>query len=138
MSERGKLLYTRRMPMRWSDMDANRHVNNAVYFTYCEQARIDWLENLRAQDTAEGEGSVVVQASLNFYKPMGWPQEFEVRIYAGRVGRTSFTTHYAIVAADDPARVFADGQAVMVWVHRATDQPRPVLPMLRELMTSPG
>ncbi len=136
MSERGRKLYTGRIVIRWSDLDANRHVNNATYFTYCEQVRIDWLESLGAQDTADGEGSVVVQAACNFKRPIGYPQDLDVHVYAGPVGRTSFTTYYEIAAAEEPTKVFADGHAVMVWVHRSTDQKRPVLPMLRALLTS--
>ncbi len=36
-------LYSQTINVRWSDMDAIGHVNNARYFTYMEQVRIEWL-----------------------------------------------------------------------------------------------
>ena len=44
-----------KVPVRWADLDANGHVNNAKYFTYFEQARIAWLESQNAQNAA-GQG----------------------------------------------------------------------------------
>ena len=34
--------------LRWSDLDAFNHVNNARYLTFLEQARIEWFETLDA------------------------------------------------------------------------------------------
>ena len=42
--ERRKLVHVARIPVRWRDMDLNRHVNNVVYFRYLEQARIEWFD----------------------------------------------------------------------------------------------
>lgn len=39
-----KLVRTDRIPMRWGEMDALGHMNNAVYFRYFEQARISWFD----------------------------------------------------------------------------------------------
>ena len=34
------------IPLRWSDLDAFNHVNNARYLTFLEQARIEWFESI--------------------------------------------------------------------------------------------
>ena len=36
-------MYERRIEIRWADLDASRHVNNAVYLTYLQEARDAWL-----------------------------------------------------------------------------------------------
>ena len=83
-----KLLHVTRIELRWADMDANAHVNNATYFTYMEQARIDWLNAVGMQNTAEGEGPVVVKTSCTYLAPIAYPETLEIRVYgAGWVVR---------------------------------------------------
>jgi acyl-CoA thioester hydrolase len=129
------LLSVLEIAVRWSDMDANRHVNNALYFTYFEQARIDWLERVGMQDTAAGEGPVVVQTSCNFTRPIPYPEMLELRVYGGAPGRTSFRTYYEIVGTRDTGVKYADGEAVMVWVNRNTGKSCALPEALRSLLT---
>lgn len=44
--EAGRLLHQLTLAVRWGDMDALGHVNNATYFTYFEQVRVAWLARL--------------------------------------------------------------------------------------------
>jgi acyl-CoA thioesterase FadM len=46
MAPERKLVHVERITVRWADMDALGHVNNAVYFRYMEQARISFVERL--------------------------------------------------------------------------------------------
>lgn len=131
---RRKLVSVFRVQVRWADADANRHVNNAAYFTYMEQARIDWLERAGMQTTAKGEGPVVVHASCDYRKPIPMVAAVDVRFYVGPAGRTSFPTYYEIVGNDDASLVYAVGQAVMVWTDRATGGSRPVPDEMRALL----
>jgi acyl-CoA thioester hydrolase len=129
-----KLVNTFRMHVRWGDLDANRHINNVVYFTYMEQARIDWLLRVGMQNTPRGAGPVVAQASCNYRRAIPPVDTLDVRVYVGPAGRTSFPTWYEIVSADDPALVYADGQAIMVWTDRRSGESRPVPEDLRALL----
>lgn len=66
MSAARNLLHTERIVVRWGDMDSVGHVNNAVYFTYMESARVGWLRQL-AIDVGLGdrrEGPVITQCLL--------------------------------------------------------------------------
>ena len=40
------IAHENRFPIRWSDIDAFGHVNNAIYFRYFEQIRADWMTEL--------------------------------------------------------------------------------------------
>ena len=128
-----KLLYVMRIQLRWSDMDANAHVNNATYFTYMEQARIEWLVSAGMQNTAEGEGPVVVKTSCTYLVPIGYPETLEVRVYGGAPGRSSFPTWYEICGAEGGK--YAEGDATMVWTNRGTGKSQPVPDDLRALLT---
>ncbi|MGH8618340.1 MAG: acyl-CoA thioesterase [Burkholderiales bacterium] len=127
-----KLLFSLAIPVRWGDLDANNHVNNATYFTYCEQARVVWLESLGAQNTAGGQGPVVVQTACEYLKPIPYPETIEVRVYGGAPGRSSFPTFYEISAAGNTATLYAKGQAIMVWTDRATGKSCPLPDDLRK------
>lgn len=129
-----KLLCVSRVPVRWADLDANGHVNNATYFTYFEQVRIEWLEGIGMQNTAEGQGPVVVQIGCTFARPIPYPELLEVRIYGGSPGRTSFPTFYEIIGSVEAGVKYADGQAAMVWTDRNSGKSCPVPDALRALL----
>lgn len=128
------LVWTQRLDVRWSDMDANGHVNNAAFFTYFEQARIEWLQSIAAQTTPDGHGPVVKKTDCTYLLPVSHPATLELRLYLGKPGRTSFPTYSEIWTTDESPEKVADGEAIMVWVHRKTGKPQPVPEFLRRLM----
>ena len=62
LPEHKQLVFEMTIPIRWGDMDAMGHINNAVYFRYMETARIDWLHGIGCQPDPGGEGEVIVNA----------------------------------------------------------------------------
>ena len=117
------LVHTSRQQIRWGDMDSLGHVNNTVFFRYCEQARIEWTFGLHPGGDAYAEtGPVIVNASCTFLQPLVYPGEIEVRMYLGDPGRTSVGSFYEIVK--DGAKC-ADGAAKIVWINLATGRSVP-------------
>jgi len=133
-SNERSILWTQQLTVRWSDLDANGHVNNAVFFTFCEQARIDWLQSLGGQTTPDGYGSVVKKTSCTYLRPVHYPATLEVKLFAGKPGRTSFPTYSEIWNVVSGPEMVAEGDALMVWVERRTGKPHPVPDSLRKLM----
>lgn len=131
MSEQRKLLFSLKLPVRWGDLDANGHVNNAKYFTYLEQARIAWLESQNAQNTDDGQGPVIAQTSCSFLRPIPYPETLDILVYAGPPGRSSFPTFYEIFGGAERTK-YAEGQAVMVWVDRNSGKSQPIPDTLRK------
>lgn len=118
------LVHTETMVMRWGDMDAMMHVNNTVYFRYMEQARIGWIETWNVGTTAaNAEGPVIANASCQFKRPLKYPGSVEVRVYAGRIGRSSLPTYYEMRRTDDAETIYASGEALFVWISNATGKP---------------
>ncbi|MFE4061223.1 acyl-CoA thioesterase, partial [Streptomyces sp. NPDC059096] len=62
-------------PLRWSDMDAFGHVNNAVFISYLEEARIDFMFRLAPGDGSPSfsGGSVVARHEIDYKRPRGHP-----------------------------------------------------------------
>ena len=80
------------IPVRWGDMDALGHVNNAVYFRYIEQARIDWLDTFGLKVAQGNEGVVVVNAFCNFLKQIAYPADLLVKTYIANPSRVGVDT----------------------------------------------
>ncbi len=130
--------YRIRLPIdvRWGDMDAFGHVNNAAYFTYCESARIRYFEELGIDMRREREdphGPAVVSATCNFRRQVHHPASLEVGARVTHVGRTSFTLDYLIVRRDD-GEIVADGTSSVVWVDYSEGTAVPVPEDLRDRM----
>ncbi|MFN7085766.1 MAG: acyl-CoA thioesterase [Burkholderiales bacterium] len=116
MSQNKKPLWTEILKVRWGDMDALGHVNNAVYFRYLEQARISWLDALGVPMLENGCGPVIVKAACEFLKPITYPATVAIAVYLEKVGRSSVTVTHDIHLDGEPAAVFARGEVVIVWV----------------------
>jgi acyl-CoA thioester hydrolase len=116
-------------------MDALGHVNNAEYLRYFEQSRIAWLEGLGFPTTGKGTGPILAKASVTFLRPVVYPSEVEVRLYASHVGNSSFTLASEIVNGRDAAERFTEGEFVTVWVDYAASKSIPIPENLRAILT---
>jgi acyl-CoA thioester hydrolase len=122
----GRLLHVARLAVRWGDMDALGHVNNAWYFKYMEQARIAWFDALGIPMVQDNQGPVLVTASCTFLRPIVYPAEIEVAIYGDTPGRSSFNVHHVIHKADDPDTRYAEGDTKVVWFDHTAGRSVPV------------
>ena len=133
MEHKRKLIYATILPIRWGDMDAMNHVNNTVYFRYMEQARIEWLETLGyGTGRHTEEGPVIVNASCTFLVPLTYPGHVEVRMFIGHPGRSSLPTHYELRLQGDE-KLYATGDAKMVWINPASGRSIPLPDNMRSL-----
>ncbi len=129
-----KLMHATRMPIRWGDMDAMGHVNNAVYFRYLEQARVEWLSSIGHAVDPSAEGPVIVNAHCTFIRQLKYPGEIEILTYAGAPGRSSFETVQEIRRLDQPEVLCAEGGAKVVWVNFKMEKSVPMPDQLRQLL----
>ena len=128
--------HTSRHLVRWSDLDALGHLNNAVYLTLCEEARIDVLTALFPAWWTESYSPVVASASLQFRSPITVPGPVLVTVGFDAPGRSSLRMTYTIATEADPNTVCAECDSVLVWVDRATASSRPIPEGLRDALTS--
>ncbi|MDX9945351.1 MAG: thioesterase family protein [Azonexus sp.] len=131
MEHRKKLIHVTKMPIRWGDMDAYGHVNNTVYFRYMEQARVEWIEEMKVPVRPGGEGPVIINAACTFLKPMNYPGMVEVRTYVGAVGRSSCQTYVDMLIDDE---VYAEGAAKVVWMDTQTGKSVPLPEHVRAVL----
>ena len=104
-----------RIEVRYRDLDPLGHVNNAVYLSYLELARVRYFERMGALAGAlgRGEAPVVARAEIDYRRPIFLNQEVWVGVRVVRVGRTSFAMEYRVESAGELA---AEGRTVHVWL----------------------
>jgi acyl-CoA thioester hydrolase len=127
-----RLLLTRvPVRVRWRDLDAFQHVNNASFLTFLEEARLVWFSQLDGPWHTEEFMPVLAASHVNYRSQLGWPADVVVELYCERLGNSSMTIAHRIVAADDADVVYADGNAVVVWVDPA-GKSMPLPPVIRD------
>jgi len=129
----GKLVHVENMKMRWGEGDALGHMNNTVYFRYLEQARIAWFDSLGV-NYGLGEGPILGSISCRFRIPVVYPAELAVSLHVSNARNSSFTLSSAISDRSDQ-RVYATGEAVMVWIDLAQGKSRPLPDWLRKIIS---
>jgi acyl-CoA thioester hydrolase len=112
-----KFVYQMVIPIRWGDMDAMGHVNNASYFRYLETARIDWMHSIGCLPDPKGEGPVIVNAFCNFYRQLEYPGDVLLKMYVSDPGRTTFESWGILERADRPGVICAAGGATTIWIN---------------------
>lgn len=119
--------------VRWSDMDAMGHVNNAKYFTYLESARIKFFGVLGiAPPRAEINQSVALASTTcNFRRQVHYPNTLEIGTRVHQIGNSSFQLAHALYIAGEDTPV-ADAASVVVWVDYREGKSRPLPDAVRE------
>ena len=128
-------LFVASINVRWRDLDAFNHVNNADYLTYLEESRLQWLQHVRDW-FSETSMPVLAASTLNYRQPIAWPAALRVELRCGRLGNSSMTLAHRIVDADDSSRLYCDGHVVIVWMNPATGKPVPLPAAIRAAATS--
>jgi acyl-CoA thioester hydrolase len=122
----------RRVQIRWSDLDSSRHVNNAVYLSYLEEARSMWLEETLGS-RAVVDDFVLVRVAIDFRRELTLDDEAAVaRCKLAEVGTSSIRTSEQITTLQ--GEIAAQAEAVIV-ARDATGRARPLTDAERAAVT---
>ncbi|KAF1710487.1 thioesterase [Pseudoxanthomonas kalamensis DSM 18571] len=115
------------LSVRWRDMDSFGHVNNAMYLSYIEEARVRWLATIPGFSMQDRCLPVLVNADINYRRPITWPAELMVELFIMRLGSSSVTIGHRILDADDESVLYCDGSATAAWIdtHAGKSVPLP-------------
>jgi acyl-CoA thioester hydrolase len=119
-----RAVHEKRIEIRWRDIDAYRHVNNAVYATYLEECRDELAEKVLA-DVGDIWDFVLARVAIDFRRELTQADdEVVVRCAVERVGRSSVTLREEIRTRD--GELSAEAEAVLVARDPATGRSRPL------------
>ena len=106
--------------VRWGDMDAFNHVNNAKYLRYLEEARVQWIAGIAGVSLTDRIAPVLVASNVNYRKPIEWPSEIVVELFVEKLGNSSLTMGHRMLASGDSTVLYSDGNVVKVWIYTQT------------------
>jgi len=110
--------------VRFRDVDSFGHVNNAVYSTYLEQARLDALGGL---------GSVILaRVEIDFRAEVNVGEEVEVRSRCSRIGTKSLDLEHEVLAG---GRLAAEAKSVLVGYDYETRRSTPLSDELKKRLS---
>ncbi|GGM98622.1 thioesterase [Thermus composti] len=112
---------TVRVDVRFRDLDPLGHVNNAVFLSYMELARIRYFQRISPDWLEEGH-FVVARMEVDYLKPILLEDEVYVGVRTLRIGRSSLHMEHFITANGQPA---AKGIGVLVWLEGGRPAPIP-------------
>jgi acyl-CoA thioester hydrolase len=121
------------LQVRWRDLDALGHVNNAVYLTYFEQARMGYIGAV-AGDMPLVDGRtplprdfqfILAEVTCRYRSPATLADRLFAEIWVSSVGRKSFVFDYHI-SDEGSGRLIAEGCSTQVWYDYAAGESRPV------------
>ena len=116
--------HEKRVEIRWSDVDAYLHVNNAVYATYLEECRDEWLDATVGEDVDSWD-FVLARVAIDFRRELRLEdEEAVVSCSLDRIGNSSITLSEQIRTRE--GELAAEAEAVLVARDREAGRSRPL------------
>jgi acyl-CoA thioester hydrolase len=114
-------------PVRFRDIDMFDHVNNAVYLTYVESARVAYYSQVTGLQDPHDFDMTVARVEIDFKKPIFFPATINVFTRASRIGTKSWTLEHELrdAATSD---LLATCTTVLVHFDHQTGQSKPISP----------
>ena len=114
----------------WGDMDALGHVNNARYFDYFQEARVEWLRELDLHLT-EKTGPVVIHVACTYLKPVVYPAIVTIHSKIHSFGNSSMMMDHDLFQGEI---LMAQGTSKIVWVDYQQNKSIPLPDKIRQLL----
>jgi len=112
--------------VRWGDLDAFMHVNNAAYLTYIQEARVDFTVYSRQRVNLKPVliEMVVAHADIDYINPIyDAGIEIDIAVWVSKIGTSSFVLQYELSKNDE---IYAKAKTVQVTVSMESKTSRPV------------
>lgn len=114
--------------LRYGDTDRQGHVNNAVFLTFLETGRSDFLRDPRIRLIEPGTSFVLARVTLDYRGEILWPGEVEIGTRLRSFGGSSILVQQSIYA---DGSLKASGESLMVLVNDETRKPQRLSPESR-------
>ena len=119
--------------IRFADIDLLGHVNNVIYGTYFEEARMDFLRWLW-NTTGINPSIIVAHLEMDFHRPLYLHEAPVIAVRVCTIGRSRFDLEYCLLADD----AVCEGRTVNIWYNYATGKPAPLPDTVRAAISTLG
>lgn len=125
--------FRQKIDIRFADIDAYHHVNNATYFTYMEHTRTNVMfEHFKAH-SEQGIQFVVSEATCKYMLPIRLDDPLEVIAVFQLKGKIRIQIDFSF-ATPDTSIIYAKGQTTMACINKNSGKPiRIPMSLLKQL-----
>lgn len=124
--------YKVQIPLRFSDIDALGHVNNAVYLTYFEIARSAYWTDVIAWDWKQS-GIIIRKSIVDYHKPIILGDEVYAYVRTSKIGNSSFELDYILVKnKQEEEEICTSGQTICVSIDYQSQKPTKIPQLQRQ------
>ena len=116
--------------VRFRDLDAIGHVNNVVYLTYMESARIAWWVRVTGRPDFRDMTMILARTEIDYRHPATYGDRLEVGVRCASMSRSSFVLEFRI-QEQGSGRLVAEARKVLVHYDYAAARATPIPPDLR-------
>jgi acyl-CoA thioester hydrolase len=119
--------------VRFRDLDALGHVNNAVYLTYLESARIAYWLHVTRRSGLDALDMILARVEIDYRSPLSYGEAVDVTVRCASMRRSSFVLEFE-ARERSAGRLVAEARKVLVHYDYAASRSNPLPPELRELL----
>jgi acyl-CoA thioester hydrolase len=119
--------------VRFRDLDAIGHVNNAVYLTYFEMARIAYWLHVTHRSQISDLDMILARAEVDYRSPLAFGEAIEVGVGCTSLGRSSFVLELDAHARSD-GRLVAECRKTLVYYDFTAGTKKPLTDEIRALL----
>ena len=113
--------------VRFNDLDSFGHVNNAIFLTYCEMARVAYYGTVSKRSLIREQRYILAHADVDYRTPIFFGEQVRVLVRATKIGTKSFNLEYRILAGGpDKERLAAESSSVQVAYDYTAEKSVPV------------
>ena len=113
-----------KIQIRFSDCDMMGHVNNAVYLSYIEMARIHYFTHLFGTDRDWKKNGILVRKNeIEYIRPVLFRDDASIVAYITHIGNSSFVMAYELQVGEE---VYTKAQSVLVYFNSETQKSSPI------------
>ncbi len=117
--------------VRYADTDRQGHVNNAVFPTFLETGRVEFLYNQAQPILSDSASFVIASLNLNFLDEIIWPGHVEIGTGILKIGNSSIKIFQQLF---QDGKCVADAETVIVQVDNASGRGKPLSAEARALL----
>ncbi|WP_335872416.1 acyl-CoA thioesterase [Bacillus sp. 2205SS5-2] len=123
--------FTSYQTVRFHETDALGHINNACYFNYFEEARIQLFKELGAEVSTEAWNFILASTKCDFLNQGYFNQTLRIETTISQIGNKSFTMTHDIYDSETNVSI-AHGAGVIVYFDFKQQQSVPIPDDFRE------
>jgi acyl-CoA thioester hydrolase len=125
--------FTHPIEVRFRDLDALGHVNNAVYLTYLESARIAYWLHVTKRSGLDALDMILARVEIDYRSPLSLGEAVDVTVRCASMRRSSFVLEFA-ARERSAGRLVAEARKVLVHYDYAASRSLALPAELRELL----